>query len=94
MLYGLLFFAGFKEGVGACCGTGRNRGFLTCGGNEKDPNYDLRDNHNDHAYACLDSFHSAERIREHFAKVLWEGPSSCLGPYSLVCSFDKQTIAN
>ncbi|KAL3535475.1 hypothetical protein ACH5RR_003936 [Cinchona calisaya] len=86
---------GFKEGVSACCGAGPHRGILTCGGTKKDPNYELCENPND--YVWFDSFHPTERIHEQFAKALWNGPSTVVGPYNLEDLFldkNKQTIAD
>ncbi|XP_027065772.2 GDSL esterase/lipase 5 [Coffea arabica] len=84
---------GFKEGESACCGTGPYRGIFTCGGTKKDPNYELCDNPSDHVW--FDSFHPTERIHEQFAKALWDGPSSSVGPHNLESLFfDKQTIAD
>lgn len=43
--------------------------------------YDLCEDVEGHLW--FDSFHPTERIHEEFAKVLWDGPSSLVGPYSL-----------
>ncbi|XP_048334751.2 GDSL esterase/lipase 5 [Ziziphus jujuba] len=72
---------GFKEGVNACCGTGPYRGIYTCGGKKEVTDYELCDNAED--YVWWDSFHPTERIHEHFAKALWNGPPLSVGPYNL-----------
>ncbi|OIT04224.1 gdsl esteraselipase 2 [Nicotiana attenuata] len=83
---------GFKEGVKACCGTGPYGGDNTCGGTKE---YEICDNARD--YVWFDSFHPTEGIHEQFAKALWDGPSSSVGPYTLQDLFfgkEKQTIAD
>nr|XP_009587854.1 GDSL esterase/lipase 1-like [Nicotiana tomentosiformis]XP_016448774.1 PREDICTED: GDSL esterase/lipase 1-like [Nicotiana tabacum] len=86
---------GFKEGVKACCGTGPYGGKKTCGGEKKVTEYEICDNAKD--YIWFDSFHPTEGIHEQFAKALWDGPSSSVGPYTLQDLFfskEKQTIAD
>ncbi|XP_044463173.1 GDSL esterase/lipase 5-like [Mangifera indica] len=72
---------GFKDGVNACCGSGPYRGTFTCGGSKNTSSYDLCDNPDDHIW--WDSFHLTEKIHEQFAKTLWDGPSSSVGPFNL-----------
>ncbi|XP_044472194.1 GDSL esterase/lipase 5-like [Mangifera indica] len=86
---------GFKDGVNACCGYGAYGGMLTCGGNKNISEYNLCDNPDDHVW--WDSFHPTERIHEQFAKLLWDGPSSAVGPFNLWDLFfskEKLTIAD
>lgn len=95
-MYIIYIHLGFKEGVSACCGAGPYGGLFTCGGTKKDPNYELCENANEHVW--FDSFHPTERIHEQFAKALWNGPQSSVGPYNLQKLFffnnDKLTIAD
>ncbi|XP_059289406.1 GDSL esterase/lipase 1-like [Lycium ferocissimum] len=86
---------GFKEGMNACCGAGPYGGINACGGTKKATDYHLCDNAKD--YIWFDSFHPTEGIHEQFAKALWDGPSSSVGPYTLQNLFfskEKQTIAD
>ncbi|KAK4428774.1 GDSL esterase/lipase 5 [Sesamum alatum] len=85
-----------KEGASACCGSGPYGGVYTCGGTKKVATYELCDNAED--YVWWDSFHPTERIHEQFAKALWDGPRSSVGPYNLQDLFFyremEQTIAD
>ncbi|XP_062147926.1 GDSL esterase/lipase 5-like [Alnus glutinosa] len=72
---------GFKDGVNACCGTGPYGGIFTCGGTKKVQDYQLCDDAGD--YVWWDSFHPTEKIHEQFAKALWNGPTSSVGPFNL-----------
>ncbi|KAJ0031648.1 hypothetical protein Pint_13583 [Pistacia integerrima] len=86
---------GFKDGINACCGFGPYGGMLTCGGNKNITEYNLCGNPDDHVW--WDSFHPTERIHEQFAKALWDGPSSSVGPFNLRDLFfskEKLTIAD
>ncbi|XP_057430364.1 GDSL esterase/lipase 5-like [Lotus japonicus] len=87
---------GFKEGANACCGIGPYGGIFTCGGTKKVKEYDLCDNSDE--YVWWDSFHPTEKIHEQFAKALWNGPPSVVGPYNLDNLFsnikNKLTIAD
>ncbi|KAK6236623.1 GDSL lipase/esterase - like 10 [Theobroma cacao] len=86
---------GFKDGVNACCGTGPYGGVFTCGGTKNVKDYQLCDNADDHVW--WDSFHPTERIHEQFAKALWSGHPSSVGPYNLEDLFfnkEKLTIAD
>ncbi|XVE70771.1 hypothetical protein DITRI_Ditri10aG0097700 [Diplodiscus trichospermus] len=86
---------GFKDGVNACCGTGPYGGVYTCGGTKDVKEYELCDNADDHVW--WDSYHPTERIHEQFAKTLWSGNPSSVGPYNLQYLFlnkEKLTIAD
>ncbi|KAJ8548854.1 hypothetical protein K7X08_029835 [Anisodus acutangulus] len=86
---------GFKEGMKACCGAGPYGGINACGGTKKVTDYHLCDDAKE--YIWFDAFHPTEGIHEQFAKALWDGPSSSVGPYTLQNLFfgkEKQTIAD
>nr|GMD37095.1 GDSL esterase/lipase 1-like [Ipomoea batatas] len=87
---------GYKEGVNACCGSGPYRGIPSCGGRRKvSAEYAQCDNAED--YIWFDSFHPIERIHRDYAKTLWDGPPSTVGPYRLKDLFfpdNKLTIAD
>ncbi|KAK4348147.1 hypothetical protein RND71_034486 [Anisodus tanguticus] len=86
---------GFKEGVKACCGAGPYGGINACGGTKKVTDYGLCDDAKE--YIWFDSFHPTKGIHEQFAKALWDGPSSSVGPYTLQNLFfskEKQTIGD
>ena len=72
---------GFKDGVNACCGSGPYGGIYTCGGTKKIKEYNLCDNVEE--FVWWDSFHPTEKIHEQFAKALWNGSPSIVGPYNL-----------
>ncbi|XP_030448224.1 GDSL esterase/lipase 5-like [Syzygium oleosum] len=85
---------GFKDGVNACCGSGPYGGVFTCGG-KQEAEYKLCENPEDHVW--WDSFHPTEKIHKQFAKALWDGLVSVVGPYNLRDLFfdkDKATIAD
>ncbi|KAG4949512.1 hypothetical protein AAZX31_15G173500 [Glycine max] len=86
---------GFNDGVNACCGSGPYGGVFTCGGTKKIKEFSLCDNVGD--FVWWDSFHPTEKIHEQFAKALWNGPASSVGPYNLENFFNKEiklTIAD
>ncbi|GAY37584.1 hypothetical protein CUMW_030170 [Citrus unshiu] len=72
---------GFKDGANACCGYGPYRGIFTCGGTKNITEYELCEKADDHVW--WDAFHPTERIHEQFAKALWNGPPSSVGPYNV-----------
>ncbi|KAK9213054.1 hypothetical protein WN943_002440 [Citrus x changshan-huyou] len=72
---------GFKDGANACCGYGPYRGIFTCGGTKNITEYELCEKADDHVW--WDAFHPTERIHEQFAKALWNGPPSYVGPYNV-----------
>ncbi|PNY10851.1 GDSL esterase/lipase 5-like protein [Trifolium pratense] len=78
---------GFKDGINACCGTGPYGGIYTCGGTKEIKEYNLCDNVEE--FLWWDSFHPTEKIHEQFAKALWNGPSSLVGPYNLERLFNN-----
>lgn len=80
--------------MNACCGTGPYGGIFTCGGTKKVQDYQLCDDAGD--YVWWDSFHPTEKIHEQFAKALWNGPPSSVGPFNLQGLFlkEKLTIAD
>ncbi|KAI3417068.1 Lipase_GDSL domain-containing protein [Psidium guajava] len=85
---------GFQDGVNACCGSGPYGGVFTCGGKQA-AEYKLCENPEDHIW--WDSFHPTEKIHEQFAKALWDGPASAVGPHNLRDLFfdkDKAAIAD
>lgn len=86
----LIFNEGFNDGVNACCGSGPYGGIFTCGGTKKVREYDLCDNFGE--YVWWDSFHPTEKIHEQFAKALWNGPPSSVGPYNLESLFSNNDI--
>ncbi|PQP97794.1 GDSL esterase/lipase 5-like [Prunus yedoensis var. nudiflora] len=83
---------GYKDGVNACCGTGPYGGIFTCGGTKEVKDYQLCENADD--YVWWDSFHPTERIHEQFAKTLWNGAPSSVGPYNLeeLFSVDEEKL--
>ncbi|KAI4344658.1 hypothetical protein L6164_011857 [Bauhinia variegata] len=81
---------GFKDGSNACCGTGPYGGIFTCGGTKNITEYSLCDNANEHVW--WDSFHATEKIHEQFAKAMWSGPPSSVGPYNLESLFFNKEI--
>ncbi|KAJ4842240.1 hypothetical protein Tsubulata_046556 [Turnera subulata] len=86
---------GFKDGDNACCGSGPYGGVYSCGGKRSTAEFQLCENADDHVW--WDSYHPCERIHEQFAKVLWNGPASSVGPYNLENLFfdkEKLTIAD
>ncbi|RDX57613.1 GDSL esterase/lipase 5, partial [Mucuna pruriens] len=80
----------FKDGVNACCGSGPYGGLFTCGGTKKVKEFSLCDNVGE--YVWWDSFHPTEKIHEQFAKALWNGPPSSVGPYNLENLFSNNEI--
>ena len=89
-------YAGFKEGVNACCGSGPYGGIFSCGGRKKQAVEDQFQLCNDpRDFVWWDSFHPTERIHHHYAEVLWSGPNVC--PYTLQDLFfdkEKRTIGD
>ncbi|XP_047164887.1 GDSL lipase-like [Vigna umbellata] len=81
---------GFKDGVNACCGSGPYGGIFTCGDTTKDTEFSLCDHAGDHVW--WDSFHPTQKIHQQFAKALWDGPSSSVGPYNLKQFFSNNEI--
>ncbi|CAJ1975715.1 unnamed protein product [Sphenostylis stenocarpa] len=81
---------GFKDGVNACCGSGPYGGMFSCGGRKKVTEFSLCDNGGDHVW--WDAFHPTENIHHQFAKALWNGPSSSVGPYNLQTLFSNNQI--
>ncbi|MED6124163.1 hypothetical protein PIB30_056529 [Stylosanthes scabra] len=81
---------GFKDGMNACCGSGPYRGVFTCGGTKEVKDYELCENVDD--YVWWDSFHPAEKIHHQFAKALWNGPQTLVGPYNLHRLFAKTKV--
>ncbi|KAM3359319.1 GDSL esterase/lipase 5 isoform X1 [Capsicum galapagoense] len=66
---------GLKEGEIACCGSGRFRGILSCGG--KRPvghEFELCQDPNMHVF--WDSYHPTETIYHQMAAEMWNGPSN------------------
>ena len=86
----LVSIEGFKDGINACCGSGPYGGVFTCGDTKKVRDYELCDNASD--YVWWDSFHPTEKIHEQFAKALWNGPPSSVGPYNLESLFSNNKI--
>jgi len=86
----LFIMEGFKDGVNACCGSGPYGGMFSCGGSTKDTEFSLCDNAGDHVW--WDSFHPTQNIHQQFAKALWDGPSSSVGPYNLKQLFSNNEI--
>ncbi|WJX28655.1 hypothetical protein P8452_17347 [Trifolium repens] len=78
---------GFKDGINACCGNGPYGGIYTCGGTKKIKEYNLCDNVEE--FVWWDSFHPTEKIHEQFAKALWNGSNSIVGPYNLERLFNN-----
>jgi hypothetical protein len=82
-----IFNEGFKDGINACCGNGPYGGIYTCGGTKKIKEYNLCDNVEE--FVWWDSFHPTEKIHEQFAKALWNGSNSIVGPYNLERLFNN-----
>lgn len=82
--------------MNACCGSGPYRGIPSCGGRRKvSAEYTQCEKAED--YIWFDSFHPIERIHQDYAKTLWDGPPSAVGPYRLKDLFfpeKKLTIAD
>lgn len=78
------FDEGFKEGKGACCGTGKFRGVFSCGGKRLvNKEFQLCKNPNEHVF--WDSYHLTERLHKQLADQMWSGESkgNRVGPYNL-----------
>nr|XP_023881937.1 GDSL esterase/lipase 5 [Quercus suber]POE73701.1 gdsl esterase/lipase 5 [Quercus suber] len=74
---------GFKEGKGACCGSGQFRGVFSCGGKRLGKEFQLCENPNE--YVFWDSYHLTQRVYEQLADQMWNGarkPNS-VWPYNL-----------
>ncbi|KAF5466286.1 hypothetical protein F2P56_016227 [Juglans regia] len=75
---------GFKEGKGACCGTGQLRGVYSCGGKRLVKEFQVCENPKE--YVFWDSYHLTERAYKQLADEMWSGESntnSMQGPFNL-----------
>ena len=73
---------GFKNGTSACCGSGAFRG-AKCG---TEP-YELCSNPSE--YVWFDGGHTTESANLQLAELIWSGPSSVTGPYTMKQLFEQ-----
>ncbi|MED6192832.1 hypothetical protein PIB30_013722 [Stylosanthes scabra] len=76
---------GFKESGVACCGSGPNNGYYSCGGKRTSKDYDLCKNPSD--YVFFDSVHPTEGVNKIFSQIMWSGNYTFTGPYNLKTLF-------
>ncbi|KAK2970018.1 hypothetical protein RJ640_008358, partial [Escallonia rubra] len=77
---------GFKEGKGACCGSGSYRGVPNCGREGVDK-YGLCDNPSEHVF--FDGAHPTEKANQQIAKLIWTGTTKNAWPYNLKALFER-----
>ncbi|KAK7258444.1 hypothetical protein RIF29_24021 [Crotalaria pallida] len=78
---------GFKVGDVACCGSGPNRGYYSCGGKRAVKDYELCENISEHVF--FDSVHPTERAAHIISQLIWSGNQSIAGPYNLKTLFEE-----
>ncbi|XP_021720395.1 GDSL esterase/lipase 5-like [Chenopodium quinoa] len=67
---------GYKEGKTACCGTGKFRGVLSCGGKRPVKEYELCNNVDDHIF--WDSLHYTEKANKQIVDEIWSNKNYVL----------------
>ncbi|XAR49852.1 hypothetical protein NMG60_11004010 [Bertholletia excelsa] len=80
---------GFKEGKGACCGTGDYRAF-NCGVNNGTIKYDLCSDPSD--FVWFDTAHTTENTNWQLAKLIWSGQGKITGPYNVKQLFQSHEL--
>ncbi|KAE9616003.1 putative carboxylesterase [Lupinus albus] len=78
---------GFKESDVACCGSGPNREYYSCGGKRAVKDYELCENPSE--YVFFDSVHPTERVYQLFSQLMWSGNQSITGPHNLKTLFEE-----
>ncbi|KAL4191901.1 hypothetical protein AMTRI_Chr06g169570 [Amborella trichopoda] len=79
---------GFKYGDIACCGSGPDRRWDTCGGKLNAESYELCINRS--AYVYFDAYHVSQGINKQAAIALWEGNDSSVKPLALKEFFNRE----
>ena len=82
-----MFCKGFKKGGVACCGSGPDREYYSCGGKRSLKDYEVCENASD--YVFFDSVHPTERADKIFSKLIWSGNQTITGPYNLKTLFEE-----
>ncbi|KAI9162619.1 hypothetical protein LWI28_028995 [Acer negundo] len=76
---------GFKE-VTACCGSGRYRGILSCGGKREIKEYEVCEKPSE--YLFFDADHPSEMASKQIAELMWSSEiPNVTGPYNLETLF-------
>ncbi|KAJ0007984.1 hypothetical protein Pint_29425 [Pistacia integerrima] len=78
--------SGLKETIVACCGSGRYRGTMSCGGMTGIKDYELCDNPEE--YMFFDAVHPTEKAYKLIAELMWSGTPNITGPYNLKKLFE------
>ncbi|XVF74240.1 hypothetical protein PTKIN_Ptkin13bG0094400 [Pterospermum kingtungense] len=77
---------GFKVADVACCGSGPNRGILSCGGKRGVKEYELCSDPTE--YLFFDPAHYTDKANYQIAELMWSGSPNYTGPYNLKALFE------
>lgn len=71
----------FKEGKAACCGNGAYRASGCGGGFSRNEKFEVCSNPAE--YVWFDGAHTTERANRQLAELMWNGPPTITGPYTV-----------